>query len=493
MPAVMSSTMGRAASAMKWGGVSQVGRQLLQLVTLVVLARLLGPKDFGLMGMAAVFVGFIAVFKDLGVAAAVVQRRELTQSLLSTVYWINVGLGLLAAVSLTLIAPLVADLYHQPRVTGVLRALSIGFALSGLAVLQQTLFERQLRMRRLAVVEVFSAALGSAVAILVAAAGWGVWSLVVLSLVTAATNSLLLWLWSTWRPSLSFSSADLRSLLHFTLNLAGFNVVNYFVRNADNFVVGRYLGSQPLGYYSMAYRILLFPLVNISSVAERVMFPVFSRVQDDLEKLRRGFLLTARAIALVTFPLMCGVFALRRPFVLAVFGEKWLPLIKLVAILAPVGLVQSVITVLGAVYLARGRTDIQFIYGTITGVMAVGAFIVGLHWGVTGVAAAYAIFVAVTIYPCLAIPFGLIKLRFRVFLRALSTIGLASATMCGALIGVQALLPAGTSPTLTLLLLVPAGGALYLLILRIIDKRPLAEVVAALRSRSGPLQAPGEE
>jgi O-antigen/teichoic acid export membrane protein len=216
-------------------------------------------------------------------------------------------------------------------------------------------------------------------------------------------------------------------------------------------------------------------------------------VQDDLEKLRRGFLLTARAIALVTFPLMCGVFALRRPFVLAVFGEKWVPLIKLVAILAPVGLVQSVVTVLGAVYLARGRTDLQFIYGTVTGVMAVGAFIVGLRWGVNGVAAAYSIFVAVTLFPCLAIPFHLMGLRFIEFLRALSTIALASAIMCGALIGVQAVLPAATRPALTLALLVPAGAALYFVILRLVDKGPLQEVVVALRSRSGPLQAPGEE
>jgi len=482
----VSSLSRVAASAIKWGGVSQIGRQLLQVVTLVVLARLLSPADFGLVSMAAVFVGFIAIFKDLGVAAAIVQRKELTQRLLSTVFWATLALGFLSALTMVLIAPLVGDLYKQPSVALLLRVLSIAFVISGAAVLQQALLERHLRMRQLAILELISAAAGSFLAILVAFLGGGVWSLVTMSLTTAAVNSALLWVANSWRPSRVFSWSDFRSVLNFSLNLTGFNIINYFVRNADNLLVGRYLGSVALGYYSMAYRILLFPLANISSVMGRVMFPVYSRISTDLERFRRGYLLTARAISLATFPLMCGVFALRTPFVLAVFGEKWRPLIVLVAILAPVGLIQSVATTTGSIFMARGRTRLQFMYGLVTGVLAVAAFIIGLRWGVYGVAGAYAVFVLGATYPSFVIPFRLIDLRFGTFLRALWSIVFASSVMCLALVGLERLATGRFGPVPTLLVLVPLGVGIYALALRVTDPSPVREVLAALRSRPEP-------
>lgn len=482
----MSSLSRVAASAVKWGGVSQVGRQLLQVVTLVVLARLLAPADFGLVSMASVFVGFIWIFKDLGIGSAVVQREELTQRLLSTVFWANLGLGVFAALTLVLIAPFVGRFYHQPSVALLLDVLSLAFVISGAAVLQQALLERHLRMRRLALLELISAAAGSIAGIAVALWGGGVWSLVTMTLATAAANSALLWIASRWRPSGVFSWSDLRSVLNFSLNLTGFNVVNYFVRNADNLLVGRYLGSQALGYYSMAYRILLLPITNISSVTQRVMFPVYSRIYSDLERIRRGYLQSVRGIALIAFPLMCGVFALRTPLVLAVFGEKWQPLIVLLAILAPIGLIQSVATTVGSIYMARGRTRLLFMYGLVTGILAVAAFIIGLRWGIYGVAGAYAVFVLGITYPSFAIPFRLIDLRFGAFLRALRSIMFASAVMCLALVGLEALAIDKLGSVLTLLILVPAGAAIYAAVLRVIDPSPMREVLAALRSRPEP-------
>ncbi len=401
-------------------------------------------------------------------------------------FWANLALGFVAALTLVLIAPFVGDLYKQPSVTALLRILSVAFVISGAAVLQQALLERHLRMRRLAILELVAATAGSVGAVLIAFWGGGVWSLVAMSLITSAVNSALLWIASKWRPSWVFSWPDLQSMLNFSLNLTGFNVVNYFVRNADNLLVGRYLGSEALGYYSMAYRILLLPLTNISSVTERVMFPVYSRIYADLERIRRGYLQTVRGIALITFPLMCGVFALRTPFVLAVFGEEWRPLIVLTAILAPVGLIQSIATSVGSIFMARGRTRLQFMYGLATGVLAVAAFIIGLRWGVYGVAGAYAVFVLAATYPSFAIPFALIDLRFRSFLRALWSIALASAVMCLALAVLEAPTMDRIGPALTLLVLVPLGVAIYALVLRLTDASPLREVIAALRSRPEP-------
>ena len=480
----MSPLRDKATRAIRWSGVSQVGRQLLQFAALAVLARFVRPSDFGLVGMATVFVGLVAVFRDLGTAAAVVQRKEVTRRFLSTIFWTNVGFGLLATLVLFLMAPLIGDFYHQPQVTAVLRALSVAFFISALGVLQQSVMERQLQMRRLAALEVSSVAVGSAVAVIAAVLGWGVWSLVVQSLVTAASSTALLWFATDWFPGWQFSSSELRTTLRFSLSLTGFNVANYGVRNADNLLVGRYLGSQALGYYSLAYRIILFPVASISSVVSRVAFPVYSRIQDDLERFRRGYLLTARAIALVSFPLMLGLVALREPFVLAVFGDRWRPMTLLLAILAPVGMIQSVETTVGSIFMATGRTDWQLGWGLFAGPVTVVGFIVGLRWGVYGVAGAYAIVSAVLLYPSFAIPFRLIHLRFRDLVSALRTITLASSAMCLGLIGVEAILPGGMAPWLVLAMLVPLGGALYLGVLRIVDVAPMREVLVAMRTRA---------
>jgi len=481
---MMTPLRERASWAIKWSGTSQLGRQLLQLAALAVLARFVSPSDFGLLGMAAVFVGFVAIFKDLGTAAAVVQRKEVSRRFLSTVFWTNVGLGFLAMLALLLSAPLIADLYHQPRVTAVLRALSAGFLISALGALQQSLMERHLRMRRLALLEVTSVAVGSSAAVIAAVQGWGVWSLVVMSLVTSACNTLLLWVAADWLPGWEFSAAELKTTIRFSLSLTGFNVANYGVRNADNLLVGRYLGTQALGYYSLAYRILLFPLDSISSVVSRVAFPVYSRIQDDLERFRRGYLLSARSIALVTFPLMLGLVALREPFVLAVFGEQWRPMIPLLAILAPVGMIQSVTTTVGSIYMATGRTDWQLGWGLFSGCVVIAGFIVGLRWGVYGVAGAYAIVSVALLYPCFAIPFRLIHLRLRALVVALWTITLASCAMCLGLIGAESILPGGMRPWAVLTVLIPLGAALYAGVLRIIDVTPMREVLAALKSRA---------
>ena len=479
----MSPLREKASWAIRWSGASQLGTQLLQFATLAVLARFVSPSDFGLLGMAAVVVAFVAVFKDLGTGAAVVQRKDVTQRFISTVFWANAGFGLLATLTLVLAAPLIADFYHEAAVTAVVRALSVAFLISALGVLQQSVMERQLRMRRLATLEVSAVAAGSVAAIIAAVAGWGVWSLVVQSLVTAACNTALLWIVSGWFPSWQFSLTELKTTMRFSLSLTGFNVINYFARNADNLLVGRYLGSTALGYYSLAYRILLFPISSISTVVSRVAFPVYSRIRDDLERFRRGYLLAARAIALLTFPLMLGLFALRVPFVLAVFGEEWRPMALLLAILAPVGMLQSVGTTVGTIYMAMGRTDWQLGWGLFSGLVVVAGFVVGLRWGIYGVGAAYAIVSTALSYPGFAIPFRLIGLRIRDLLAALWSIALASCVMCAALIGAETMLPADTRPWMTLAVLVPLGVALYVGVLRVVDVTPMREVLTALRSR----------
>ncbi len=402
----------QAASGVKWSTVSQISRQGTQLLTTIILARLLSPSDFGLVGMAMIVISFIGIFKDLGTSAAVIRYKELSEELLSSIFWVNVGFGALAMLLLFFGASLGGLFYHELRVVAILRVLSVTFLISGLSILQQALLERSLSFNKLAKVEITAVGCGAIVGIGLAVAGFGVWSLVFQSLTTVSVTTVLLWFMGTWRPKFTFHWKEVKSVSSYSLNLTGFNIFNYFARNADYLLIGRYLGAQDLGYYTLAYRILLFPLQNISSVIGRVMFPVYASVQDDNQRFGNAYLKVAKTIALVSFPLMMGVFSLAAPFVLTVFGAKWQPVILLIMILAPVGLIQSIGTTTGAIYSAKGRTDWMFRWGIGGGSFIVIAFGIGLHWGIIGVAVAYVLAVFSLSYFNFAIPFRLINLKF---------------------------------------------------------------------------------
>ncbi len=453
----------RTTSGVKWSALSQLGRQGLGFAVTAILARLLSPSAYGLLGMAIVVIGFIEIFKDLGTSFALIQRKELSNELISSIFWINVLLGLLSTGIVVLIAPWVALFYREPEVVPVLRVLSFSFVVSGLSIVQQALLARQMAFDRLARIELSSSAIGGAVGIGMAVLGMGVWSLVGQALSGAVVTTLLLWLASSWRPQRKLEWVKVHSVASFSLNLSGFNIFNYFARNADNLLIGRYLGTTALGYYSLAYRLMLYPVQNIYEILGRVLFPAFSQIQDDDARFRRAYLLVCAAISIITFPLMLGLLVVAKPFVAAIFGPRWRPVATLLMILAPVGMIQSIGTTVGHIYMAKGRTDWMFRWGLAAGSLAVTSFVVGLSWGITGVATAYAIASFLLLYPNFAIPFRLINLPMRDLAVALWPVLVCSLIMSGAVI----LLRLGltwmgiTNPWLILISVGLGGMAIY--------------------------------
>jgi PST family polysaccharide transporter len=234
-------------------------------------------------------------------------------------------------------------------------------------------------------------------------------------------------------------------------------------RNADYLLIGRFLGAQELGYYTLAYRILLFPIQNISAVVGRVMYPVLSTMQNDNDRFSSAYLRVVGGVAFISFPLMTGVFFLAKPFVLTLFGEEWEPVILLIMILAPVGLIQSIGATVGAIYQAKGRTDWMFRWGIGSGMITLAAFISGLPWGVTGVATAYAISSFILFYPGFLIPFRLINLKFIRLLMAVKPALLGSGLMLAVLVIAGAWVPylLPNSPVAILLLIAIIGVAVY--------------------------------
>jgi O-antigen/teichoic acid export membrane protein len=434
----MSPSQSSFAANFTWSGASQSARQVIQLLMTMILARLLAPDDFGLMGMSTVVVGFVALFKDLGTAAAVIQRKELSDKLLSSIFWLNITFGLVTTLAVFLLSPLIAHLYQEPRLINILRGLSFTFCLSGASILQQALLERRLEFRKLALAEIMASVMGGLTGVLLALMGAGVWSLVFQTLMMTAATSVLLWILTTWRPQLRFSRAEVKSISGYSLNLTGFNIFNYFARNADYFLIGRYLGAHMLGYYLLAYRVLLLPLQTVSYVVGRVTFPMYSRVQTDNVRLRYLYLRVVEAIALVTFPLMLGIWATADVFVQVVFGPQWLPTTAvLIVIFAPLGMLHSITVTVGGIYQAKGRTDLLFRWGIFSGSLAIASFVIGLRWNVIGVALTYALVSCAIAYLNFALPFRLVNLKIRDLLKALRVPLTYSLTMLIVVIGLR--------------------------------------------------------
>jgi len=471
-------------SGIKWSSVSQFGKQILAFMVTAILARLLNPSDYGLIGMSTVVIGFMQLFKDLGTSAAIIQRINISQTLISSIFWVNMVFGILMIGFSWVIAPFVSVFYHEPRLTLVLRVLSLSFFISGLSIVQNALLQKKLSFDILAKAELMSALCGSIIGIAMALKGYGVWSLVAQTIMAELCMTICLWISSDWRPSRCFSGSEIKSISAYSLNLTGYSIFNYFNRNADYIIIGRYLGAQDLGYYTLAYRLMLYPLQSVSSVIGRVLFPIFSQIQNDNERFRKVYLKICFSIALITFPMMTGLWIVSDSFIHSIFGEKWHTVIPLLLILAPVGMAQSVGTTVGLIYTAKGKTDWMLWWSIASGTFATICFIVGVRWGIIGVAWAYCFAsLIVFAYPSFAIPFRLIELKFSDFIGVMWRPFVCSMMMFSVLLCIKFLLPKQLLPIWELAILTVSGIATYGFATRIFNKEQLTEVIGAMRKK----------
>jgi O-antigen/teichoic acid export membrane protein len=466
-----------AVAGIKWTSLSHITGRAVALVSSIVLARLLAPGDFGLAAMAMVVIGFVDLFSDLGTTAAVVQRQDVSDEMLSTVFWFNVLFGLLATLAVLLIAPFAADFYREPRVAEIMHWLAFTFFAAGLRTVHQAVLQRSLAFNRLAALEIAGSVISSIVGVTAAYMGYGVWSLVYQSISGAAAMTALFWAASKWRPRFVFRFADVASVANYSLHLTGHGIFNYFARNADNLLIGRFLGAQDLGYYDLAYRILLYPLQASSSIIGRVVFPIYSKIQDDNARFRSAYIKVAGLIALVTFPVMFGVMAVAQPLVLTLFGAKWAPMIPLLMIFAPISGGQTIGTTVGAIYQAKGRADWLFRWGLLAGIVTVIAFAIGLQWGVVGVAISYAVITLLLTYPSFAIPFRLIELPVSTLVVRLWRPSACTVLMLAVVFGVRALLPPGLWSGAEAMISVAAGALSYALATWWLNRAELREAL----------------
>lgn len=461
-PAAADSLRDRTLRGLGWSIASQVLRLALQAATSILLARLLTPDDFGLLAMVMVFTGFASTISDLGLNAALIQKKEIEPRHPSTILVVQLAFAGILTLLLAAGAPLIARFFQEPRLSDVCIGIAPVFLIGALGGVPTALLLRRMAFRSIALIETISILSSGTAAVLLAMNGWGIWSLVSQSLLAAAIHSALSLRRSRWRLSLSFSRPAWRDLRSFSSALTGYNLANYWVRNLDNLIVGKFLGPVSLGLYNRAYSLMLFPVKQIGGSISRVMFPAMSSIQDQTQRLRHVYLRATRMIALITFPLMAGMSILSDLFIATLFGPKWQSAGAILRILALVGMLQSVGSSLGWVYQARGRTDVMFRVGLLTGAVYAVAFIVGLRWGVLGVASAYAASnVLLLWFPTWKIAGRLIGMTFRRMTTNLAGVFACTAAMAAIVLILRhfVFLRPGL---ISLMALTVAGGGVYM-------------------------------
>jgi O-antigen/teichoic acid export membrane protein len=462
----------RTVRSIGWSASSQIAQLLMQILILAILARLLTPNDFGLIAMVTVFSSFVSIFSSFGLTSAIVQKKEVNDEALSSIFWINVGLGALLTIALAASSPLIAAFYSEPRLIPLVVFISTTFFIASFGNVQTALLTKSMNFKALAVISICAIGISGPISILLAFSGYGVWSLALLTVLSAFVTVVFSWIYSRWVPHFSLGLQGVKELLGFGANLTGFSFVNYFARNADNLLIGRFLGPAPLGFYNLAYNLLLFPLSNISSVIGSVMFPALSIIQHDKQMVREAYITANRYIAAASFPLMTWLLVTAPVLIRVVFGPKWVGAIALVQILAITSILQSIGTNLGWVFLSQGRTDIMFRLAIITSIMAVISFAVGLRWGVVGVAIAYTVEQYLQAGPVYAISFRLIDLKVRHFFARLWSIMVATLILgIVAFVTLIALEQLGVTQDLTILAIVTAVSLLsYALLVFLLDR-----------------------
>jgi lipopolysaccharide exporter len=391
----------RATAGARWTATATGARIVLQFILLAILARLLRVEDFGLMAIANVVLAFAVTFGDAGVSNAIIHFRDAKREELSSLYWLNVLAGIAVFVLMWFVAPWVAHAYRQPALTSILRAASIIFVVSPLGQQFQVLFERDLRFKRLAAVEVVSLVIGSGVGIVLALRGWGVWSLVWSSLLGSALKSLMLAGigWSTWRPMLRFVPRECGRFLHFGAFQMGERTINLAGHHLDKLVIGFLMGPGPLGYYELAYRFISRPYQIVNSLFTRVAFPVFSAVQKDRDRMRKGYLELIEALGALTIPLYLAMFALAAPLVDVQLGPRYETTVSILRILWMVGLAFALTNPAATLLLACGRADLGFYVNLVRTALILVGVSIGSRWGLTGIAWSLVIVVVIVMAP----------------------------------------------------------------------------------------------
>jgi O-antigen/teichoic acid export membrane protein len=380
--------------SMRGGAVTlavQILKFVVSMAATIVVARLLAPQDYGLVGMVVVLISFLGLFQYLGLPSATVKWQQLNHSQVSTLFWVNVALSTAIMLAVLGSAPLLAWFYNEPRLTGIAAGYAIVIFLTGISIQHIALLTRQMRFSAIAAIDIGALSAGLCVAIFAAWRGAGYWAIVLNQLVFALVTIAGAWTACKWRPGRPVRGSGVRSMLTYGGNLTGHSFTTFFSQNMDNALIGKFWGAYQLGIYSRAYQMLLMPLGQINTPLAAVAVPALSRLADSPERYRAAYLSILEKIAMLTMPGVVFMIVTSDWLMLFLLGPQWREAGRIFMLLGIAAIIQPVSRTGLWLFITQGRSRELFKWGIVGAVLAVVSIVAGLPWGATGVAASYAI------------------------------------------------------------------------------------------------------
>jgi O-antigen/teichoic acid export membrane protein len=468
-----------------WKGASHLVAEGSRVVVAIILARLLTPAEYGIAGMALVVTAFVGNFADPSLSSALIQRPTITERDRSTVFWTALALGMTLTLGGIALAGLVADFFGEPEVKDLFIVSSLCFVLSSLSVAPRALLTRRLAYRTLEIREMASRVIGGAAAIVLAIAGFGPWAVVGNFVAVTIASTLLVWLLVDWRPRFTYSRESLRNLGGFSTKVFASSMLSWGNLNLDNVLVGRALGPAALGAYSLAYNVMFLPITRIGRPLSDVLSPAYSRIQSDRERLERSWLRGKRMVVLLIAPGFLATLVTAPDLVNAVFGPKWDDAVVPLQLLCVAGLAHSLGMLNWGVLAASGKAGSLLRLMLLSSAVTWTGFVVGLLWGIVGVAAAYAVARWILVVPEAWITSRAVSFAFWPTLLAGGTImpvGIAAATV--AFLFRELLATAGVPQLMRLALVLLVMGGTYVLFVWVTMPSLVADIRSVLRRRA---------
>jgi teichuronic acid exporter len=476
------SLRSQALSGFRWTASVRMLSQLMTWTMTLVVIRLLAPADYGLLAMATVFVTFLAMFAELGLGAAVVQKAEVDQQLLKRTFGLVLILHLSLAALMNMAAPTIGVFYGEPRVVGVIRALSLQFVIAGFAVVPDAQLQRQMEFKNRSLLELTSAILASLTTLGLAYMGAGVWSLVVGSLLAQLYKTIGLNVLSPFVYWPDFSMQGMQSLLQFGRHFTAVQVLWLFLSQVDVLIAAKWLGNELLGFYSVAMHLASLPSQRLSGLVNQVAFPVFSRMQHDKGRVSDSVLLGTRVLSFFAFPVLWGISSVAAEIIALALGEKWaasaLPL-QILALIIPLRMLGNFI---GTAIQGIGRSDILLKIVAGSALMTPTAFVIGVSVGeLLGLCLAWLVLAPLVFLQSMVLSLPALNMGVRQVLRAILPAVLASAVMYGTVALARHVIDSGLDDSWRLLVLVVVGALAYGTASWLINRTGAREMLALLR------------
>ena len=372
----------KTISGLTWSFIDNFAKLGITFIVGIILARLLSPREFGLIGMITIFIAVSQSFIDSGFTQALIRKKDCTQIDYSTVFYFNLGVGAILYVVLYFAAQPISSFFGEPQLKLIVQVLGLGLIINSLTIVQTAILTKRIDFKLQTKISVIASIISGLIAITMAYNGFGVWSLVIKTLLGFAFSSLFLWLWNKWTPSLIFSYNSLKEMFSFGSKLLVSGLIDITYRNIYLLIIGKFFSATELGYYTRADQFRNLPSQNITGVIQRVSYPVLSTIQDDIPKLKAAYQKLIKSTMLITFVLMIGMAAVAKPMVLTLIGEKWLPSVIYLQLLCFVGMFYPLHAINLNMLQVQGRSDLFLKLEVIKKILAVPTIIIGIYYGI---------------------------------------------------------------------------------------------------------------